>query len=108
RRSSRGPPRLRDADREPPPPRDGPRSARSRPSRRARRGPRPTAGRASSAPLTPRPPPPMQRFSEIVDRYRVIFFDSYGVLKTSRGLLEGVPEALADLRDRGKRLYVLT
>jgi HAD superfamily hydrolase (TIGR01450 family) len=50
----------------------------------------------------------MQRFSEIVDRYHVLFFDSYGVLKNSKGLLDGVPEALADLRDRGKRLYVIT
>jgi HAD superfamily hydrolase (TIGR01450 family) len=50
----------------------------------------------------------MERFSEIVDQYRVIFFDSFGVLKNSQGLLDGVPEALAELRDRGKRLYVLT
>ena len=50
----------------------------------------------------------LQRFDEIAERYPVLFFDSYGVLRNSMGLIDGVAEVLADLKDRGKRVYVLT
>jgi len=47
-------------------------------------------------------------FSAVADRYRVIFFDAYGVLKNSKGVLPGAPAVLAGLRDQGKQLFVLT
>jgi len=47
-------------------------------------------------------------FSEIAQKYRVIFFDSYGVLRNYQGLLPGVVDCVKRLRDEGKYLRVLT
>lgn len=47
-------------------------------------------------------------FSEIVQRYKVIFFDAYGVLKNSRGIIPGVAETLLWLTRGGHDLYVVT
>lgn len=47
-------------------------------------------------------------FAEIAQRYAVILFDAYGVLKTADGVLEGVPDLLARLRQQGKQLFLLT
>ncbi len=47
-------------------------------------------------------------FSEISQPYRVIFFDSYGVLRNHRGLIPGVPECIERLRAEGKHIRVLT
>ncbi len=47
-------------------------------------------------------------FSEIVQRYKVIFFDAYGVLKNSRGIIQGVAETLLWLTRAGHDLYVVT
>ena len=49
-----------------------------------------------------------ESFFEIASRYRVVFFDAFGVLKNSSGLLPGVPEALSRLREAGVDPYVLT
>ncbi|MEM6805063.1 MAG: HAD-IIA family hydrolase [Bacteroidota bacterium] len=50
----------------------------------------------------------IQSFHDICSRYKVIFFDSYGVLKNYRGLIEGVPEMLEALKRIGIDYYVLT
>ena len=47
-------------------------------------------------------------FASLVERYRVIFFDAYGVLKNARGVLHGVPELLSWLLRQGKDVYVIT
>jgi len=47
-------------------------------------------------------------FSDLVPRYRVIFFDAYGVLKNARGVLQGVPDLLSWLVRQGKDFYVIT
>jgi HAD superfamily hydrolase (TIGR01450 family) len=47
-------------------------------------------------------------FAEIVNNYSVIFFDAFGVLKNSGGLLEGTPELLAWLNRSGKEVFILT
>jgi HAD superfamily hydrolase (TIGR01450 family) len=52
--------------------------------------------------------PTLESFSALSRRYRVIFFDAYGVLKNSTGVLAGVPELLAWLIQEGKDLYVIT
>lgn len=49
-----------------------------------------------------------EAFSEVASRYRAIFFDAYGVLKNSQGVLPGAPAVLAELREAGKQLFVLT
>jgi HAD superfamily hydrolase (TIGR01450 family) len=47
-------------------------------------------------------------FSEIVQRYDVIFFDAYGVLKNSAGVITGVLDVLAWLSRSSKDVFVLT
>jgi HAD superfamily hydrolase (TIGR01450 family) len=47
-------------------------------------------------------------FASLVSRYRVIFFDAYGVLKNARGILNGVPELLSWILQQGKDVYVIT
>src|SRR5690606_19125438 len=41
-------------------------------------------------------------------KYKVFFFDAYGVLKSSSGLIEGVMDVLAWLTRTGKDVYVIT
>lgn len=47
-------------------------------------------------------------FDELVDSYSCIFFDAYGVLKSSAGVYPGVLDVLEDLRKRDKQIYVVT
>ncbi|MEX0844305.1 MAG: HAD-IIA family hydrolase [Balneolaceae bacterium] len=47
-------------------------------------------------------------FREIVKNYKAVFIDSYGVLKNHKGLIEGVPDTIAFLRDEGIIFRVLT
>jgi HAD superfamily hydrolase (TIGR01450 family) len=47
-------------------------------------------------------------FSSLVRNYKVVFLDSYGVLKNHEGLIEGVPEALDYLRESGLIVKILT
>ncbi|MEN9580840.1 MAG: hypothetical protein RJA70_3849, partial [Pseudomonadota bacterium] len=49
-----------------------------------------------------------QSFAEVVQPYSAVFFDAYGVLKQSTGVLEGVHDALAWLVRSGKDVYVIT
>jgi HAD superfamily hydrolase (TIGR01450 family) len=50
----------------------------------------------------------LESFSSLVERYRVIFFDAYGVLKDARGVIHGVPDLLSWLIRQGKDVYVIT
>jgi len=50
----------------------------------------------------------LDRFSEIAERYPVIFFDSYGVLRNYRGLIPGVTDRIRHLRSQNKPFRVLT
>jgi HAD superfamily hydrolase (TIGR01450 family) len=50
----------------------------------------------------------LESFSSLVGRYRVIFFDAYGVLKNARGVMQGVPELLSWIQRQGKDVYVIT
>ncbi len=47
-------------------------------------------------------------FSELAPRYKVILFDAYGVLKSSKGIMPGVVDVLAWLTRTGKDVYVIT
>ncbi len=47
-------------------------------------------------------------FRALAERYRVVFFDAYGVLKNSKGMIEGAGETLAALMDAGIDCYVIT
>lgn len=48
------------------------------------------------------------KFKEVALKYKVIFFDSYGVLKNHRGILPGIQEMLHFLKDSKIDYYVLT
>lgn len=50
----------------------------------------------------------VQSFIEIAKRYKVIFFDSYGVLKNYNGLIEGVVDVFESLRAAEMEYYILT
>lgn len=47
-------------------------------------------------------------FEELADSYKCIFFDAFGVLKSSAGLYEGVLERLSLLKRRGKEIFLVT
>lgn len=47
-------------------------------------------------------------FEELADSYTCIFFDAFGVLKSSAGVYEGVLERLRLLREAGKQIYLVT
>jgi ribonucleotide monophosphatase NagD (HAD superfamily) len=51
---------------------------------------------------------PMVLFSEVASRYKALFFDASGVLKTAERLYDGVPGLLADLRERRVNAYLLS
>lgn len=50
----------------------------------------------------------IERFDDIVRPYEAVFFDAYGVLKTSSGVASGTAELLARLESQDKLIYVLT
>ena len=47
-------------------------------------------------------------FEELADSYSCIFFDAFGVLKSSAGVYDGVLDRLRDLRSQGKQIYLVT
>ena len=47
-------------------------------------------------------------FREVVVQYKVVFFDSYGVLKKHSGMIEGVKEMFQFLTDEGVEFYIIT
>ena len=47
-------------------------------------------------------------FRSVIDQYDVIFFDSYGVLRSYQGLVPGVDRTFALLEEQGKEYYIIT
>lgn len=47
-------------------------------------------------------------FSTLIEEYDAILFDSYGVIKNYNGIIEGAPETIKHLEERGKPYRVLT
>lgn len=47
-------------------------------------------------------------FKAIADQYQVFFFDAFGVLKNYKGLIPGVADTFAYLREQEKPVYILT
>ncbi|MEM6319409.1 MAG: HAD-IIA family hydrolase [Bacteroidota bacterium] len=47
-------------------------------------------------------------FISLLQNYKVIFLDSYGVLKNHRGLINGVPQIIETIRTSRKLLRILT
>ena len=47
-------------------------------------------------------------FRLAIDKYKVLFFDAFGVLKTYNSLIPGIEQTFAYLREVGKEFYILT
>ena len=47
-------------------------------------------------------------FKEIVKKYKVIFFDSYGVLRNYKGIFPNIPEMFNMLESQGIKSFLLT
>ncbi|MFZ4455025.1 MAG: TIGR01459 family HAD-type hydrolase [Bacteroidales bacterium] len=50
----------------------------------------------------------IQSFKEVAKQYKVVFLDSYGVLRNYQGILPGAREMLQFLKEEGITYYVLT
>ena len=50
----------------------------------------------------------IDNFKSIIDRYKIIFFDAFGVIKTYQGLVPGIEKTFAYLRDQKKEFYIVT
>lgn len=51
---------------------------------------------------------PVTDFQPIIDKYKVIFFDAYGVIKNHKGLVPGVEKTFEYLQDQKKEYYIVT
>ncbi|MFY0687256.1 MAG: HAD-IIA family hydrolase [Cyclobacteriaceae bacterium] len=47
-------------------------------------------------------------FRKVVEKYKIVFFDAYGVLKNSQGLIEGIDRTFEFLNQKGIDYYILT
>jgi len=50
----------------------------------------------------------IDNFKSIVDKYDIIFFDAFGVIKTYAGLVPGVEKTFEYLEKEGKEYYIVT
>ena len=50
----------------------------------------------------------IENFKSIIDKYEVIFFDAFGVIKTYQGLVPGIENTFAYLQDQKKEYYIVT
>ena len=50
----------------------------------------------------------IENFKSIIDKYEVIFFDAFGVIKTYQGLVPGIENTFSYLQDQKKEYYIVT
>jgi HAD superfamily hydrolase (TIGR01450 family) len=50
----------------------------------------------------------IDNFKSIVDKYKIIFFDAFGVIKNYSGLVPGIEKTFAYLEKEGKEYYIVT
>ncbi|MFD0767261.1 HAD-IIA family hydrolase [Mucilaginibacter lutimaris] len=50
----------------------------------------------------------IENFKSIIDRYEIIFFDAFGVLKTHSGLVPGIERTFEYLKAQNKEYYIVT
>src|SRR6478672_6780743 len=50
----------------------------------------------------------IQPFLPIAEKFRAVFLDSYAVLKNYKGLIDGVQDTIAKLREKGIAIRILT
>jgi len=50
----------------------------------------------------------MENFKSLAEKYKVIFFDAYGVIKNYKGLIPGIEKTFDWLKQQNKSYYVIT
>ena len=50
----------------------------------------------------------IDNFKSIIDRYQIVFFDAFGVLKNYKGLVPGIERTFTYLEQQGKEYYIVT
>lgn len=50
----------------------------------------------------------IDNFKSIIDKYEVVFFDAFGVLKNYKGLLPGIENTFAYIESQKKEYYIVT
>lgn len=50
----------------------------------------------------------IENFKSIIDKYEIIFFDAFGVIKTYQGLVPGIEKTFEYLEDQKKEYYIVT
>ena len=50
----------------------------------------------------------IENFKSIIDKYEIIFFDAFGVLKTYQGLMPGIEKTFQYLESQNKEYYIVT
>jgi HAD superfamily hydrolase (TIGR01450 family) len=50
----------------------------------------------------------MTNFKSLLENYKIILFDAYGVIKTYKGLIPGIEKTFEWLNDRQKSYYIIT
>jgi HAD superfamily hydrolase (TIGR01450 family) len=50
----------------------------------------------------------IENFKSIIDKYDIIFFDAFGVIKTYQGLVPGIQKTFEYLLAQGKEYYIVT
>jgi HAD superfamily hydrolase (TIGR01450 family) len=51
---------------------------------------------------------PISDFRSVLDQYKIIFFDAFGVLKTYKGLVPGIDRTFSYMADNNKEFYIVT
>src|ERR1700712_5711296 len=50
----------------------------------------------------------VDNFKSIVDKYKIVFFDAFGVIKNYSGLVNGIEKTFAYLEREKKEYYIVT
>src|ERR1700743_3369474 len=50
----------------------------------------------------------VDNFKSIIDKYKIVFFDAFGVIKTYSGLVQGIEKTFAYLEREKKEYYIVT
>ena len=50
----------------------------------------------------------MENFKSLAGKYKIIFFDAYGVIKNYKGLIPGIERTFEWLKQQNKAYYVIT
>lgn len=50
----------------------------------------------------------IHEFRNVIEKYKVVFFDAFGVLKSYNGLIPGIAETFAYMEATGREYFIVT